>query len=148
MVTADFLSAANVFADFVASDKAQVLQELSNRAAAAAKLNGGAVSKAILKREELGSTGTGDGIGIPHARFPELKKPLGLLARLRKAIDFEAIDGKPVDIVFLLLLPDTAKGDQLNALASVARRLRNPETIIKIRSATDNGQLYRAFVGQ
>ena len=141
---AEFLPPANVFGDVAASGKVELLQVLSKRAAAVAKLPADAVAKAILKREGLGSTGTGEGIAIPHARFAELKKPLGLLARLRKAIDFDAIDGKPVDIVFLLLLPDA---DPLNVLADVARRLRNPETVNSIRRADESTQMYRAIVG-
>jgi len=145
MVIADFLLPSNVLADLVASGKAELLRELSGRAAAAAKLPGDAVIKAILKREALGSTGTGEGIAIPHARFPELKKPCGVVAHLRKAIDFDAIDGKPVDIVFLLLLPET---DQLNALAEAARRLRNPKIVRCIRQAVENTQIYSAISGQ
>lgn len=147
MVIAEFLSPSNVFADLVASEKVELLHELSNRAAVATKLSVETVSKAILKREALGSTGTGEGIAIPHARFSELKKPLGLLAHLRKAIDFEAIDGKPVDIVFLLLLPDAHAG-QLNVLASVARMLRDREIAANIRRANESAQIYRAMVGQ
>ena len=147
MVIADFLLPSNVFADVVASGKTELLRELSGRAAAAARLSSDAVIKAILKREALGSTGTGEGIAIPHARFSELKKPCGVVAHLRKAIDFEAIDSKPVDIIFLLLLPD---GDtsQLNALASVARTLRDPKIVAGIRQATDGAKIYAAITGR
>ena len=108
MTIADFLSQSDVIVDVHAVDKAQLLRELSKRAAASTKLDRDTVSTAILKRESLGSTGTGGGIAIPHARFSNLKKPFGILARLNKAVDFEAIDSKPVDIVFLLLLPGAA----------------------------------------
>jgi len=73
-----------------------------------------------------------------------VKKPFGLLARLKSAIEFEAIDRQPVDLVFLLLLPTTPAGEQLNALALVARRLRDANTIRNARRATDPSSLYAA----
>ncbi|HTS40506.1 MAG TPA: PTS sugar transporter subunit IIA [Xanthobacteraceae bacterium] len=146
MVIADFLSPSNVMIDVQAADKTQLLKDLSKRAAASVKLDGDKVSKAILQRETLGSTGTGGGVAIPHARFPDLKKPFGILARLKKAIEFEAIDSKPVDVVFLLLLPGTAESAQLNALAGVARILRDAAITANIRRANDGAQIYRAIV--
>jgi nitrogen PTS system EIIA component len=142
----DFLAPANVIVDMRATDKEQLLRELSQRAAAAMGLDAGPVTAEILKREELGSTGMGEGIAIPHARVKNLKKPFGILARLKKVIAFEAIDEKPVDLVFLLLLPDVAEGDQLNALASVARRLRDAKTSSAIREASDGSAAYEAIV--
>jgi PTS system nitrogen regulatory IIA component len=137
MQVSDFLSPQNVMLDVRASDKTQLLRELSIQAADQAGLDAREVSASILKREELGSTGVGDGVALPHARLPELKAPFALLARLRHAIDFEAIDDEPVDIVFLLLLPETANGEQLNALACVARALRNSEALTLLRKAPD-----------
>ena len=89
--------------------------------------------------------GLGSGVALPHARLTGLKAPLGLFARLRRTIDFEAIDDQPVDVVFLLLLPKSAIGDQLNALACVARALRNPETLSQVRGAADPDALFRAI---
>jgi nitrogen PTS system EIIA component len=146
MIIADFLSPSDVMVDVHAVDKAQLLRELSKRAAASTKLDRDMVSTAILKRESLGSTGTGGGVAIPHARFSNLKKPFGILARLNKAVDFEAIDSKPVDIVFLLLLPGAGESAQLNALASVARKLRNSEITASIRRANDGAEMYRAIL--
>jgi PTS system nitrogen regulatory IIA component len=85
-------------------------------------------------------------VAIPHARIADLKKPFGTLVRLKHAIDFDAIDGKPVDIVFLLLLPAQSQGDHLNALASVARRLRDPESVRQLRCAANDAELYSAMV--
>ncbi len=120
------------------------MRELSARAAAEVGLDADETATQIAKREELGSTGVGDGVGLPHARLAGLKAPFGLLARLRRAIDFEAVDDQPVDIVFLLLLPESAQGEQLNALASVARVLRDPETLRRLRSTADRKALFRA----
>jgi PTS system nitrogen regulatory IIA component len=109
-------------------------------------LSANEVCTQITKREELGSTGVGNGVALPHARLRGLSTPFGLFARLRHGIDFEAIDNQPVDIIFLLLLPDGAGASQLNALASVSRALREPETLQRIRSAADRDSLFQAIV--
>jgi len=96
----------------------------------------------LLQRERLGSTGIGDGIAIPHGKPARLERLVGLFARLDKPIDFEALDGQPVDIVFLLLAPEQAGADHLKALARVARVLREPGKLDKIRSARDAAALY------
>jgi nitrogen PTS system EIIA component len=140
----DFLSPDNALIKVRAPDKTRLLQDLAARAASALNLDANLVSIELLKREALGSTGTGDGVAIPHARIPDLTRPFGTLVRLRHAIDFEAIDGKPVDIVFLLLLPQS-QGDPLNALASVARKLRDREAVRRIRNAADERELYDAI---
>ncbi len=143
----DFLAPNDVIVDMRTTDKDHLLRELSQRAAAALGLNAELIAAEILTREQLGSTGMGEGIAIPHARIPQLDRPFGILARLRKAIDFAAIDEKPVDLVFLLLLPGATDGDdQLNALASVARMLRNPVTSSTVRSARDGAEAYEAVV--
>jgi PTS system nitrogen regulatory IIA component len=140
----DILAPGDALIKARAPDKTRLLQDLAARAAAALNLEANLVATELLKREALGSTGTGEGVAIPHARIPELKKPFGTLVRLRHAIDFDAIDGQPVDIVFLLLLPQS-QGDPLNALASVARKLRDPEAVRRIRNSTDDDELYRAI---
>jgi len=109
-------------------------------------LSANEVCTQIIKREELGSTGVGNGVALPHARLQGLTTPFGVFARLRHGIDFEAIDSQPVNIVFLLLLPDGTGASQLNALASVARALRDPETLQRIRSAADRDSLFQAIV--
>jgi nitrogen PTS system EIIA component len=145
MKISDFLSPANVMLEVRASDKVSLLRQLSSRAAAEVGLDANEVSTQIAKREELGSTGVGSGVALPHARLAGIEAPFGLVARLRRAIDFEAIDDQPVDIVFLLLLPESADGDQLNALACAARVLRNPEALRRIRDAADPNSLFRAI---
>jgi PTS system nitrogen regulatory IIA component len=141
----DFLSPAGVTIDMRVGDKASLLRQLATQAAAEVGLDAEEVSDQIAKREELGSTGVGNGVALPHARLKGLKSPFGLLARLRHAIDFEAVDDKPVDIVFLLLLPESTDGEQLNALACVARVLRNPEALRRVRDAVDRDVLFRAI---
>ena len=139
----DFLSPSNVVTDLRASNKTSVLQELALRAAAILKLPADSISAELLKREQLGSTGMGGGIAIPHARVAGVMAPFGLLARLKEPIDFDAVDGQPVDLVFLLLGPASPQGEQLNVLACVARKLRDPATVAELRSAKDSQALYR-----
>jgi len=146
MQIGDFLSPDDVMLDVRAADKHQLLRQLSAQAAARAGLDGDEAAMKLIKREELGSTGVGNGVALPHARILGVKAPFGLLARLRQAIDFYAIDDQPVDIVFLLLLPETENGEQLNALACVARALRSPDTLDQIREAVDQDVAYQAIV--
>ena len=126
MKISDLLSPKDVLVDVRTSNKRQLLQEFAVRAADGLGLRVDQVAPYLLKREELGSTGIGRGVAIPHARLPDLQRPHGLLARLRQPIEFEAIDGQAVDIVFVLLLPAAVESGQLEALALVARVLRPP----------------------
>ena len=143
----DFLTTSNVAIDVPASGKAALLSDLARRAAAELKLDADAVANEVGKRDELGSTGIGGGVAIPHARLREIKKPFGLLARLKNPIDFAAIDGGPVDIVFLMLLPAASQLDQLNTLAAAARKLRDGDLLSKLRKATTATELYRTIAG-
>lgn len=138
-----FLGVANVAIGVAVHDKAGLLRELANRAASALKLPVDLLAGEITKRDELGSTGIGGGVCIPHARFREVAKPFGVLVRLAKPIPFDAIDGQPVDIAFLLVLPAAAQLDQLNALAAVARKLREPGLLQKLRKASTARDLYQ-----
>jgi PTS system nitrogen regulatory IIA component len=147
MKISDFLSPTDVMLDAKPANKGELLRLLSTRAAAGAGLDAGEVVTLILKREELGSTGVGNGVALPHARLVGLKAPFSLFVRLRRGIDFEAIDDQPVDIVFLLLLPESDNGGQLNALACAARALRDPEVLKQIRGAADPDALFRAIAG-
>jgi nitrogen PTS system EIIA component len=140
----DFLSPSDVAIDVRVGDKAGLLKDLAARAASALDLSAESLAGEIEKRDELGSTGIGGGVSIPHARFREVKKPFGYLVRLKHPIDFDAIDGEPVDIVFLLVLPAASQLDQLNALAAVARKLRDREVLQRLRSAGSGTELYRA----
>jgi nitrogen PTS system EIIA component len=144
MKISDFLAAADVKADIAATGKKKLLAELAREAAAKMGIGADRIAAELLKREDLGSTGVGGGVAIPHARFQQAKTPFGLLARLKKPIDYDAVDGKPVDIVFLLLLPEDAGGEQqLGALASIARKLRNPAATAALRRARDSLDMYR-----
>ena len=135
----EFLALSDTLIDVRASDKTRLLQELTRRAATILDLPAERISTEILKREELGSTGTGGGVALPHARIQGLNRSFGILARLNKPIDFEAIDGRPVDLVFLLLLPSNPVGEQLKALASAARKLRDAACLCDLRHGRARG---------
>ena len=140
----DFLSSDHILLDLRASDKGRLLRELSALAASELGLDPNDVAAQIDKREELGSTGVGNGVALPHARLNGLESPFGLLARLHQKLDFDAIDGQPVDIVFLVLLPGAGDGTKGNALACIARALRDPETLWQIRRGPNRETLFRA----
>jgi PTS system nitrogen regulatory IIA component len=142
MKISDLLSPADVMIDVRASNKGMLLQELAARAAGTLGLNVEQIAPYLLKREELGSTGIGRGVAIPHARLPDLQRPHGLFAKLKQGIEFDAIDGQPVDIVFVLLLPAAAETEALGALASVARALRSPENLARLRAAKNASELF------
>jgi PTS system nitrogen regulatory IIA component len=145
MKISDLLSPNDVMIDVRASNKRQLLQELAAKAADSIGLRVDQVAPNLLKREELGSTGIGRGVAIPHARLPDVQRPYGLLARLKAPIEFDAIDGQAVDIVFVLLLPAAAENGQIGALAQVARTLRPEENLARLRAARNTSELYSAI---
>jgi PTS system nitrogen regulatory IIA component len=145
MKISDLLSPNDVMIDVRASNKRQLLQELAAKAADSIGLRVDQVAPDLLKREELGSTGIGRGVAIPHARLPDVQRPCGLLARLKAPIEFDAIDGQAVDIVFVLLLPAAAENGQIGALAQVARTLRPEENLARLRAARNTSELYSAI---
>lgn len=147
MKISDFLTPADVVIDMRTSQKQQVLQELAGKAATSLGLQADYVASELLKREALGSTGMGNGVAIPHARLPMVKRPHGVLARLKPPINFDAIDGQPVDLIFLLLLPAPPDADQLTALALVARTLKVPGMLDRLRQAKSVSDLYAAMIG-
>lgn len=139
----EFLDPDSVVPALRARAKKQVLQELSAQAVRRLPgLDEREVFETLLQRERLGSTGIGDGVAIPHGKLPGFDRLFGLVARLEKPVDFEALDGQPVDIAFLLLAPEGAGADHLKALAQVARVLREPGILERIRAARDASALY------
>ncbi|HEY0219692.1 MAG TPA: PTS IIA-like nitrogen regulatory protein PtsN [Afipia sp.] len=122
--------------------KKQALQELAERAAVLTGQSERSIFEVLLQREKLGTTAVGYGVAIPHGKLPNLSKMFGLFARLERAIDFEAMDGAPVDLVFLLLAPEGAGADHLKALARVARLLRDQDIAKKLRASRDAQALY------
>jgi PTS system nitrogen regulatory IIA component len=129
-----------------ANNKKKAIQELAARAAKLSGQNERAILEVLMQREKLGSTGVGNGVAIPHGKLPKLDKLFGMFVRLEKAIDFESLDGQPVDLIFLLLAPETAGADHLKALARVARLLRDPDVARKLRDSRDADALYAVLM--
>lgn len=125
-----------------ANGKKQALQELAEKAATLTGLDERQIFDTLLQRERLGSTGVGNGIAIPHGKLAGLNRIHGLFARLAKPIEFDALDDQPVDLIFLLLAPESAGADHLKALARIARLLREPGLAAKLRASGDASALY------
>lgn len=137
MDIADLITPAAVIPNLRATSKKQALQDLAKKAAELTGQNERAVFDVLLERERLGTTGVGNGIAIPHGKLPSLGRLYGLFARLERPIHFESIDEQPVDLIFLLLAPESAGADHLKALARVSRLLRDKGVCEKLRG-TDN----------
>jgi PTS system nitrogen regulatory IIA component len=142
MTLTDLVAPAAIIPALKVNGKKQALQELAARAAELTGQSEKAILEILLQREKLGSTGVGNGVAIPHGKLPKLGRLFGLFARLERAIDFEALDSQPVDLVFLLLAPEAAGADHLKALARVARLLRDPEVARKLRESRDADAIY------
>ncbi|MBS7540393.1 PTS sugar transporter subunit IIA [Ancylobacter lacus] len=147
MALIDLLTLPAVIPSLRAASKKQALQELASRAADLLRRDEREIFETLNQRERLGSTGVGHGIAIPHGKLPKMERLFGMFARLEKPIDFEALDGEPVDLVFLLLAPEAAGADHLKALARVARLLRDQETAGKIRATRDPQALLNLLTG-
>lgn len=146
MEIADLLPGPDaVLACVKASGKKALLAELAAKAAHVYRLDERRLFDRLLERERLGSTGIGGGIAIPHGRMAGLPKPVGVFARLGHPVDFDSIDERPVDSVFLLLAPEGAGADHLKALARVSRLLRDRSLVDKLR-ATDNAEALYALL--
>ena len=107
----------------------------------------GPILDSLTERERLGTTGFGQGVAIPHGKVESLTRVYGLLARLAEPVDYKAIDGRPVDVVFLLLSPPDAGADHLKALAAISRATRQHSTIDKIRGARSRDALAAVLIG-
>lgn len=147
MALADLLQQDAIIPALKVNSKKQLLQELAAKAARITGISEREVFDVILQREKLGSTGVGHGIAIPHGKLASIHKITGVFARLETPVDFEALDDQPVDLVFLLLAPEGAGADHLKALSRIARALRDPELVAKLR-ATDSDTAIYAFLNQ
>src|ERR1700759_2079842 len=138
----EIVSVESVIPALRVNGKKQALQELSERAAVISKLPAREIFDAILQRERLGPAGVGGGVAIPHGKLPKCERICGVFARLERPIDFEALDGLPVDLIFLLVAPESAGADHLKALAMIARVLRDSNLAAQLRSTRDPSAIY------
>ena len=135
-----------VLAHAKATGKKALLAELAGKASVLFRIDERKLFDRLLERERLGSTGIGGGIAIPHGRLATVAKPVGVFARLAHPVDFDAIDERPVDVVFLLVTPEGAGADHLKALARVSRLLRDRGLVEKLRATEKADALYALLV--
>nr|WP_314441549.1 PTS sugar transporter subunit IIA [uncultured Sphingomonas sp.] len=131
----------------VAANKRALFHALGQIAGQRLQLDVGEIVSALVERERLGSTGFGNGVAIPHGKVAELRRIYGLVAQLPEPIDYKAIDGAPVDLVFLLLSPPDAGADHLKALAAISRVVRHAPTLEKLRGAHTRDALTAVLMG-
>jgi len=143
----DLIKPESIVANFHATSKKQAIQDLAKKAADITGLHERAIFDVLMERERLGTTGVGNGVAIPHGKLASLDSLHGLFARLEKPIDFQSIDEQPVDLIFLLLAPETAGADHLKALSRVSRLLRNKIVCEKLRG-TDQSEALFALLTQ
>ena len=146
MELGDLLCREAVLPNLKATSKKQALQEFAKHAAVLTGVGERRILDVLLERERLGTTGVGLGIAIPHAKLAEIDRLWGLFARCDSPVPFDAIDDRPVDLMFMLLAPDTAGADHLTALARVSRLLRDKAQCAKLRGAEGGDALYAALV--
>lgn len=136
-----------VLAKLNAASRRQVLHTLAEALAKAGGTDARAMFEAVLMRERLSGTGMGEGVAIPHAQMKGVERPLGAFARLEPPHDFGAIDGRPADLVFLLITPADRGADHLKALARVSRFLRRADMRDKLRAARGAEEMTALFAG-
>jgi PTS system nitrogen regulatory IIA component len=142
MTLSDLIRSDAVIPALRANSKKQVLQVLAEKAAELTGISEREIFDAIIQRERLGSTGVGNGVAIPHGKFARAKGITGLFARLEQPVGFDALDDQPVDLVFMLLAPESAGADHLKALSRIARLMRVPSMAENLRSIRDAATLH------
>ena len=147
MNLSDLLTQDAILPSLHAQSKKQVLLEVCAVAARVTLHSDREIFDTLLQRERLGSTGVGHGVAIPHGKLRGLERIVGVFARLARPVDFDSLDDQPVDLVFVLLAPESAGADHLKALARIARILRDPALAQKLRTAQDASGIYSVLTG-
>jgi len=142
----DLLAAGSILTGVDVPSKKQLLENMAAHAAKVLGLQDHTIFDVLWEREHLGTTGVGRGIAIPHGRVPGLREVRGFFMRLQTPVAYEAVDDKPVDLIFMLLAPEDAGADHLHALATVSRSLRDPALCAQLRQAKDAGALSRLLM--
>ena len=148
MEISDLLTQESVLSNLKVTSKKQALQELSKRVAEGPDLSQREVFDVLLEREKLGSTGVGNGVAIPHGKVKKITSLQGYFAKLERPIDFDSVDERPVDLVFLLLAPETSGVDPLKALALVSRLMKDKTVCHKLRGSDGVEALYALLTNQ
>jgi PTS system nitrogen regulatory IIA component len=147
MILSQFLDFEAVRADLAVNNKRQLLNQLAQVAGQRLSLDPALIADSIAERERLGSTGFGGGVAIPHGKLDGIDRVYALVARLAAPVDYKAIDGGKVDLVFLLLSPPDAGAEHLKALAAVSRIVRNAAIVEKLRGARSRDALAAVLLG-
>lgn len=150
MNIADLLTPDHTYCNIDGVSKKRVLENLSTYLNEAGDISGtdaDAIYQKLLERERLGSTGIGSGVAVPHCRVPGCNKITGVLLKLTDQVDFDAIDGKPVDLIFALMVPQEHSDEHLQALASIAELMQSEKVRKLLRAATSNRNLYDLATG-
>jgi PTS system nitrogen regulatory IIA component len=147
MQLADFLDCDAIKTALPGGNKRSLMKQLADIAAQRLGLDPAAVLADLNEREQLGSTGFGQGVAIPHAKTDGLSQIYGLFVRLSEPVEYKAIDGRPVDLVFLLLSPPDAGAEHLKALASISRVTRDIATLERLRGARSRDALAAVLMG-
>jgi nitrogen PTS system EIIA component len=147
MQLADFLDTDAIKTALPGGKKGSLMKQLADLAGQRLGLDPAVVLASLNEREQLGSTGFGQGVAIPHAKIDRLERIYGLFARLAEPLDYKAIDGRPVDLVFLLLSPAGAGADHLKALAAISRVTRDVGTLERLRGARSRDALAALLMG-
>ena len=147
MQLADFLDFDAIKTGLPGGTKKTLLQQLANIAGQRLDVDSSAILASLTEREQLGSTGFGHGVAIPHGKVEGLKQIYCMFARVAEPLDYKAIDGRPVDLIFLLLSPPDAGAEHLKALAAISRVTRNGATLEKMRGARSRDALAAVLMG-
>ncbi len=142
MQLSDILKPGAVKVIASATSKKRLFHDIGEMAESCYGFDPQSVVEALIERENLGPTGVGQGVALPHARLPDLEQVCGLFIRLDRPMDFDAVDRQPVDLVFALFAPEQAGADHLKALALVSRTLRDAATCIKLRANSEQATLH------
>lgn len=147
MQLSDFLDFESIRVGLPGGNKRKLLQSLASVAATRLDHDPATILATIAERERLGSTGFGNGVAIPHGKLDGLTQIYAMVVRLAEPVDFKAIDGQPVDLVFLLLSPPEAGAEHLKALAAVSRIVRHGPTLEKLRGARSRDAFAAVLMG-
>ena len=142
MTLLDIVDARAILPHLKVQNKKQLLQELAQCLSSLVAIDSHVIFEALMQREKLGSTGLGQGIAIPHGRMPAITRVYGVFARLSSPVNFDSVDGEPVDLAFAMISPLQAGADHLTALARVSRLFRDQATVAKLRGTTTPEGLY------
>ena len=147
MQLGEFLDFESIRVGLPGGNKRKLLQWLGQLAGARLGYEPDAIVETIAERERLGTTGFGGGVAIPHGKVEGLKRIFAMVVRLAEPIDYKAVDGQPVDLVFLLLSPPDAGAEHLKALAAVSRVVRHAPTLEKLRGARSRDAFAAVLMG-